>query len=291
MSFAETLTREFIEKVYVEDKMSLKQISLLVGCDLTTVQNYMKKFGIPRRSLKESAEFTNYSHGNWQGNDVRSILTREFLEREYVSLNKSVHQIAEENGIKSSNSVTQYLKKFKLYRSHKKNSADFFTKEFLEEYYVRQNLSLKDVAMKAGKRSKYVVKRWLLYHGIPIRGVTINEKAKRGNKLRKDAMFSSSYWKGVLGGAKQRNIIVSISKEFAYNLFLEQNGKCAISGVDIILLWDTGHRTASLDRINSLGHYTEDNVQWVHRDINLMKMAMTDEELIKWCHIISSYQK
>jgi hypothetical protein len=147
------------------------------------------------------------------------------------------------------------------------------------------------VAKVAGNKSKAVVKRWLLYHEIPIRDVTISDKMKRARRSKRGEFFSSKYWDGVKSGARQRNISMCITKEFAYNLFLKQNGKCAISGVDIYLLWDTDVRTASLDRINSLGHYTEDNVQWIHRDVNQMKMDMTDTELINWCKVIAEFNK
>lgn len=288
---ADVLTKEYLEEKYTNQNLSMGQIASEIGCDLTTIQNYMKKFCIPRRTIKESAKFTNFSHGNWNGNNVRSILTKEFLQREYVELRKSIKQIAEENNIKSTNSVSQYLKKFKLYRTDKKNSADIYTKEFLEEYYVRQNLSLKDVALKVGNKSKAVVKRWLLFHGIPIRDVTVSSKVIKNRNRNRGEFFSSRYWDGVHTGATQRGIQLLISKEFAYNLFLKQGGKCAISGVRIFLLWDTDVRTASLDRIDSSGHYTEDNVQWVHRDVNQMKMDSSDEELINWCHIISDFNR
>jgi hypothetical protein len=285
------LTKEFLYKCYKEDMLSVNQIAEKVGCCSKTIYEHMVKNGIERRSPKEFSGLRDFNHDNWNGDNVRSILTKDFLYKEYVELNKSVHQIAKENNIKSSNSVSQFLKKFNLTRTHKKNSSDIYSKEFLEEYYVKQNLSLKDVASKAGMKSKAVVKRWLIYHDIPIRNVTITSRMIKSRCRNRGEFFSSKYWDGVHSGATQRNIQILITKEFAYNLFVKQNSKCAISGVDINLLWDTGERTASLDRINSFGHYTEDNVQWVHKDINQMKMAMSDEELINWCHIISNHNR
>ena len=49
--------------------------------------------------------------------------------------------------------------------------------------------------------------------------------------------------------------------------------------------------TASLDRIDSSKGYTIDNVQWVHKKVNMMKKDMSDSEFIAWCNEISSYRK
>lgn len=34
-----------------------------------------------------------------------------------------------------------------------------------------------------------------------------------------------------------------------------------------------------------------DNVQWVHKDVNIMKNDWSDEEYILWCSIIADYQR
>lgn len=45
-------------------------------------------------------------------------------------------------------------------------------------------------------------------------------------------------------------------------------------------------QTASLDRINSSIGYTIDNVQWVHKKINMMKMDLSQEEFINYCRLV-----
>jgi hypothetical protein len=45
----------------------------------------------------------------------------------------------------------------------------------------------------------------------------------------------------------------------------------------------------NIDRIDSNQGYIEGNIQWVHKDVNIMKMKMTDEKFIGWCHIISKF--
>ena len=41
--------------------------------------------------------------------------------------------------------------------------------------------------------------------------------------------------------------------------------------------------TQSLDRIDSTKGYTIDNVQWVHKYINLMKHQLTQQQFIDFC--------
>lgn len=88
---------------------------------------------------------------------------------------------------------------------------------------------------------------------------------------------------------RRKEISLSIDKEYAWKLFLEQNSKCALSGLDLKfperskdLSW-----TASLDRIDSSKGYVDGNVQWVHKDVNMMKRVYSQEYFIKLCKLIS----
>jgi hypothetical protein len=45
--------------------------------------------------------------------------------------------------------------------------------------------------------------------------------------------------------------------------------------------------TASLDRIDSSKGYCEDNVQWVHKDINRMKNTFDQDYFISLCKLIA----
>ena len=94
--------------------------------------------------------------------------------------------------------------------------------------------------------------------------------------------------------AINRNRKLEIDINYLWELFLKQNRKCAISGVD---LWfppnsvDIKLGNASLDIKDSSGDYDENNFQWVHKDINWMKQDYSQEEFIKWCETIIDYQR
>lgn len=89
-------------------------------------------------------------------------------------------------------------------------------------------------------------------------------------------------------GADIRDIPFNLTKEFLWKLFLKQDRKCALSGMKIALkVLRRDKSTASLDRIDSNKGYTEDNVQWIHKDVNLMKNAFAQDYFISVCKLVS----
>lgn len=108
--------------------------------------------------------------------------------------------------------------------------------------------------------------------------------------------ISLSFYHKIMACAKRRNIDFNVSIEDIWNLFIKQNKKCALSGVDIIISGKGSKiscyfkdQTASLDRIDSNKPYTIDNIQWVHKDVNKMKQNFSEEEFLKWVRIIGQY--
>lgn len=89
------------------------------------------------------------------------------------------------------------------------------------------------------------------------------------------------YWRSIVDGAIKRDIEFNITIEEAWKIWLNQKGKCKLSGLEINLKQENKPQTASLDRIDSAKSYTIDNIQWVHRHINKMKLDF-DEEYFKF---------
>lgn len=105
--------------------------------------------------------------------------------------------------------------------------------------------------------------------------------------------LSKTHYNSIRNGAKVRDIEFDISLSFLWNLFLEQDCKCAISGLPIILEArikntnpDWSIITASVDRINSDEPYIESNVWWVHKRLNKLKNSFSMEELLYWSTLI-----
>lgn len=101
--------------------------------------------------------------------------------------------------------------------------------------------------------------------------------------------LSGKYWYDIQYRANKKNINFSrdLTIEYAWDLFIKQNKKCALSGLDIALYPDIKTRnTASLDRIDSLKGYEIDNIQWLHKKINNLKCNFTNKETVDLCRKI-----
>lgn len=82
--------------------------------------------------------------------------------------------------------------------------------------------------------------------------------------------------------------------EFLMKLYEDQEGKCAVSGRQMTHICGEGNiaTNMSIDRLNPLGEYTEDNIQLVCRQVNIMKQRLTQEDLAGWCQdITNTYDK
>lgn len=106
--------------------------------------------------------------------------------------------------------------------------------------------------------------------------------------------IGKSYWSSICTGARKRNIPINISISDAWELFLEQNRQCAITGVPLVFARCFSGRagdtqTASLDRIDSSKGYIDGNIQWVHRDINRMKNTFDQATFVAWCKKVAEH--
>ena len=101
------------------------------------------------------------------------------------------------------------------------------------------------------------------------------------------------YWTSLLLNAKCRNLSVQITPDDLDKVLLSQEFKCKLSGIPISLP-KTSHEflyerswTASVDRIDSNKDYVVENIQFVHKDINLMKMSLSNEQFIQYCKAVA----
>lgn len=81
---------------------------------------------------------------------------------------------------------------------------------------------------------------------------------------------------------------VTVTKEQLWELFLKQGRRCALTGLELTI---GPHRqnNASVDRIDSSRGYEIDNIQFVHKDINMMKRWYNQDYFIKMCGMVSIY--
>ncbi len=140
---------------------------------------------------------------------------------------------------------------------------------------------------------------------IPTLSITKNVgRTKSCGCLKKQLGKNNRNWKGfgdifaarwflIKDSASKRGIEFLITIEYAWNQFLKQNRMCALTGKELFFnyrLTDfTG--TASLDRIDSNKGYTEGNVQWVHKYVNIMKQDFDQDYFIQKCEEVAQHQQ
>lgn len=92
---------------------------------------------------------------------------------------------------------------------------------------------------------------------------------------------------------KGRNLEFSITQDYIWDLFLKQDRKCALTGLQLTFARDysrnKGFQTASLDRIDSSIGYVPGNVQWVHKIINRTKGNLSDSDFLRICMKVVAY--
>uniref|UniRef100_A0A6M3KWN9 Uncharacterized protein n=1 Tax=viral metagenome TaxID=1070528 RepID=A0A6M3KWN9_9ZZZZ len=116
---------------------------------------------------------------------------------------------------------------------------------------------------------------------------------KRNNKWKTGyGNISGMVWLCIQHNAKRRKINFDLDIKDIWKLFLQQNGRCAITRLALTfnIRQNKPFGTASLDRIDSLKGYTIDNVQWTHQIINkYFKWNLTEEEMYCWAQKILDY--
>lgn len=107
--------------------------------------------------------------------------------------------------------------------------------------------------------------------------------------------ISHSWWRKhvlrqTISGKWHGRHLVTVTIQEAWELFLKQEKTCALTGILLKFTSPNFENTASLDRIDSSKPYILGNIQWVHKDINLMKQVLSQERFIELCCTVSSFQ-
>lgn len=222
------------------------------------------------------------------------ILTKDFLIKEHIENKKSLREIGKEVGC-SVTCVIKYMRKNELQTNEL--IYDIVGKSFnkltvISLAHTKNGSSFWNVKCECGTE-KVVNGKSLVRHSIVSCGCWNKQKEWKGCRN-----LSKTYWSSLVTSANKRNLSFNISIDYAWELFNKQNGKCALSGHDIILDKSLSQnydkhiyiQTASLDRIDSSLGYCEGNVQWVHVILNKMKSNLQEADFIKWCQDVSSYR-
>lgn len=123
------------------------------------------------------------------------------------------------------------------------------------------------------------------------------------NPLKKEGIYSP-HWKGcgaitgsrfraIRASATSRGIEFRLSCRDVWKKFVEQRGRCALSGLSLHLHTKNSDTqwNASLDRIDSQRPYTPDNVWWVDVRLNLLKRELPLQDVLDRCRRIARHNR
>lgn len=228
------ITKEFLEGQYVVNQRSMPDIAKEIGCATGTVQNYMKKYGIPARPCGSPTR-----HGDLSG---KKIGEWEVLSRDQTVRGTVIYACRCSCG-----SIKKVRQTHLLKGRSKKCLRCTFKKAYKHSLW-------KGHGEISGRKWREIV----------------TNSTRKGTRLSRISGFS-------------------VTIQFAWELFLKQERKCALTGMSI--RFQTDHKdkdaTASLDRISPEKGYTEDNIQWVHKDVNRMKNSYFQEYFIRVCRMVA----
>jgi hypothetical protein len=104
--------------------------------------------------------------------------------------------------------------------------------------------------------------------------------------------LSGNKYTSIKKGAEKRGYQFEVDIIYLWELYVEQDKKCNLTKMDIEFgKVSNGKGTASLDRINNNEGYVEGNVQWLHKDVNIMKNKFEQEHFIHICERITNNSK
>jgi len=102
--------------------------------------------------------------------------------------------------------------------------------------------------------------------------------------------ITGTLWHRIKKKAKLAKLPFDITLPYVWNLYIKQEKKCALSGLEIAFGESNYDEiTASLDRIDSSLGYVMGNVQWVHKYINKMKLNHDQKKFVDLCRKVVEY--
>jgi hypothetical protein len=213
------------------------------------------------------------------------------LRNEYEEKRKTYNEIAKKYGC-SVQLVCKMMKKYGIIaRAASPRSQDLDGKRFGKLLVLSRTRDQATCLCECGStitRSVYSLKGKGVRQCNQCKASMISEKNWKGYEE-----ISGDVWFRITSGASRRKLDFDLTVEEIWELFLGQDRRCAISGVPIHFSRNRikSGITASLDRIDSSKGYVLENVHWVHKDINKMKLDTDLNQFIHWCKVIAEHNQ
>lgn len=261
-----------IEKYYQSKEKTIDEIAILINRKKRSIQERIKKLSLHIRPCK-----------TWTEEEV------QFLIKYYPI--KGAEYCASFLG-RSRDSVWQKANHLSIEYINKVDSMKTYKEDIIKDY--NSGMKLKDICLKYNC-TEFTMLELLEKNKIKKLGLKNKHIKSKAVHWKGYKDITGTYWGGLIKSAKDRNIEFNIDIAYVWNLFISQNEKCALSGIDIKFNQHSQHfktsQTASLDRIDSSKGYVEGNVQWVHKTVNKMKMDIKEKEFINFCELIASNRR
>lgn len=226
---------------------------------------------------------------------LHKILTEDYLRENLIENKISIAQLAINSNC-CKHMIIKYCKKLNIYDDVKRMSSisNKTSRDLTNEKFG------KILALEISSNDAFGKKRWLcqcecgrkkiINASSLIKGLTktCGYCADRHSfKGYKD--ISGSYWRRVIENSEKRSLNFNITPEYVWNIYIEQERRCALSGVHILFHknQDKGSlQSASIDRISSKLGYVENNIQVLHKRVQKLKDVVPNDEFIYWCKLI-----
>ena len=303
-----TINKEELEELYVKQGKSYEEIEKHFGIKTSVLYRWIKKYDLPLRIKPTKRQLcirqSHISGETYDASQNMPKVNKEAFEDLYVNQRKSYDEIGVYFDI-SRAEVYRCVKKYDLPRQIH-NIQDLTNQTFgklkvikyVESGRYRYLNSETGKYVNGGKfdvwqcececGKKFGVKNGNLKNG---HATQCRECAatQTGNKLRK-CPIDYNIWYNIVKRCNKKGMELDITPEHLYELFLKQNGKCALSGVEIHFgKTRRKENTASPDRIDSSKGYIKGNMRWVHKYINTMRNSLPDHLFIEWCQRVVNY--
>lgn len=221
--------------------------------------------------------------------ELDKILTYEYLYEEYIVKGLPILKIAKNAGT-GEDRLKLRLKKYNLTRKRNFNRPPPLTDrsykieergfKVVSKYLGRHhNIT---VICNCGKEFTALAKHLMTGH---TKSCGCREHTKRSCNFTGFGLVSGKYFRTTKFGAERRNLSFNITAEDIWNKIVEQKFKCAITGLDVFFDPSGWLGTASVDRIDNTKGYEIDNIQIVHKHINLMKKDHSMDYFLYLCSL------
>jgi len=176
----------------------------------------------------------------------------------------------------------------------KKYNQDLDSKEIVR-LYVEEERSANYIAKVMNSYPRKIQKT-LTAEGVKFRTKKCYLSGKENPKFTGYEEMQGSFLASIKAGAKKRGLSFEVSYEYLWAMFLQQDRKCAYTGIEIFFSRTNiehamGMANASLDRIDSSLGYVEGNLHWIHKRVNVMKGNMDAQEFFDFCEAVTYQNK